>query len=150
MQALDISSWLTATFLTLAISMLGFLTPDSGRLTKQDIRQVTRELKTMSTGMDKANLEEIRRVAIQYYETEKPEFWHAFVQELQRGAIFLDRSPPAIGIWKFQPENNKAVLIRQPPPSPEMLYFGLNLTKQDNKWTVTSDFLERERLDIHE
>jgi hypothetical protein len=111
---------------------------------------VVGEVRTMNMAVNRDDLEEIRRVAIGYYESKKPEFWSSFVQELRRGAIFLERSGPAIGIWKYQVTDGRPALIREPPISSQMHYFGLNLSKQDNKWTVIGDFHEREKLDLRE
>jgi hypothetical protein len=81
---------------------------------------------------------------------EMPQYWASFVDELQRGVIMLDKDQARIGIWTYEYGDSQDTLIRQPPISPEMYYFGVYLTKRNNRWEVTGAFVERERLDLTE
>ena len=94
------------------------------------------------------DLEEIRGVAIRYYEEKKPERWKIFVEELRRGGIFLkDEFPgagPNIGQWKCEAQEDGGIdLIRDPglTPSgrPMAIYFYVHLVKQNGGWTAVYD-----------
>jgi hypothetical protein len=123
-------------------------TAGSGRYESRRTEQQAWEIVTMDPKVTADDLEEIRDAVITYYETAKPEFWRSFVAELKRGAINKLNDSLAIGIWQLQSANNGIALVRQPPISPEMHYFGINLAKQNGKWTVLSQFHEKERLDL--
>ena len=73
----------------------------------------------------------------------------SFIAELKRAAIFSDDGAVSIGNWKVRQKGDQADLVRQPPMSSEMHFFGLHLVKKQVGWTVTGDFEERERLDLH-
>jgi hypothetical protein len=97
----------------------------------------------------KEDLEEIRTAVLKYFEEKKPEFWDVFVAELRRGAIFPDGDYVGVGIWKYEIKDNRIALVRQPPVSPEMIYFGVYLVKENSRWKVVEDFEERERLSVN-
>ncbi len=108
-----------------------------------------RALPNISTKLRRNDLEEIRNAAIVYFETGKDEFGDAFIAELKRAAIFSDDGAVSIGIWKVRQRGDQADLVRQPPMSSEMHFFGLHLVKRQVGWTVTGDFEERERVGLH-
>jgi hypothetical protein len=98
----------------------------------------------MLPDLGKEDLEEIRGVAIRYYEEKKPEHWEAFVEELKQGGIFLkDELPgigPSIGFWKCEAYENGIDLLRDTGP-PESggtwtVQFYVRLVKKDGRWTA--------------
>jgi hypothetical protein len=98
----------------------------------------------------KDDLEKIRIAVVRYFEDKKPEFWRAFVEELRRGAIHFGKDFVGIGVWKYEITEQGAALVRQPPVSSEMHYFGANLVTRNNAWAVTGHFHEKEILDLRE
>jgi hypothetical protein len=102
----------------------------------------------MSTTLGRDDLENIRSAAIHYIASSTNDFRDAFVAELERGALFLDEDHTAIGSWAIRSEGDQIVLVRQPPLSSEMLYYGLYLRKTKQQWRVVGDFNEREQLDF--
>ncbi len=97
--------------------------------------------------LTKNDLETIRSSAIAYFQSTKHEFRDTFIAELKRGAIFLEETP-SVGIWGVKHRAGKLALVRQPPVSKEMIYFGVYLVKKQGGWVVTGDFEEREQLDF--
>ena len=91
-----------------------------------------------------AELEEIRGVAIRYYEEKKPRLWEVFVEELKQGGIFLKGEfpgiGPSIGFWKCEAYEGGIDLIRDigPPESGGTLtvQFYVRLVKKDGRWTA--------------
>lgn len=96
------------------------------------------------------DLEEIRSAAITFLQQTQHEFRTTFIPELERGAIITAPKGVRIGIWVFEQHADRFALIRQPPVSPIMRYFGLILKRKDHRWIVESDFQEIEKLDLQE
>lgn len=103
--------------------------------------------KDMSAQLTKADLEQIKAAAIQYYEHSNNQFRSAFIAELRRGVIRADKTIARIGIWVIQEREKKLELVRQPPPSEVMYYFGLHLRRLEHGWFIEGDFEERETTD---
>ena len=102
----------------------------------------------MKLNPTKDDLEAIRIVAIKHYTDKKPENWTLFVEELRKGAVFLENDHISIGIWKFESREKDTLLIRQPELTATMYYFGVYIVKRSGKWEVKDDFVEKEKLII--
>jgi hypothetical protein len=107
----------------------------------------SREAAPVEVELTREELQEIRAAAIRYYQEKKPEMWEVFVEELQRGALFLKKDlpeigQPAIGIWRIEQDHGIA-LVRWSIDS-MALYPGLQLARQEGRWTVTGDFIREE------
>jgi hypothetical protein len=96
------------------------------------------------------DLEDIRSAALKYLRNTQHEFQTTFVPELERGAIVANGKDARIGIWAFEESDGQFLLIRQPPISQTMRYFGLVLKRKQNDWNVESDFQEIEKLDLQD
>lgn len=95
--------------------------------------------------LTKEDMEEIRAAAIRYCEEKKLEDWEAYVQELRRGAIFMnEHEEPRVGIWRIEQEDGLA-LVRWSVDSPA-LYAMLILTREEGRWIVTGDSYREEFL----
>lgn len=95
-------------------------------------------------------LEEIRSAVIRYYQERQHEHVSTFVPELARGAIRADSQGARIGIWRLEERDGQTVLVRHPPVSPVMRYFGVVLQKHEGRWMVKDEFQEVERTDVRE
>lgn len=94
-----------------------------------------------------ADLAEIKATVLRYYETQKPERWEAFTEELQRRFIFpIEKGEsPRIGIFTVEKKDDRLALIRQPPVGANMFYFGVFLAEHDGQWVVLEEYFEHER-----
>jgi hypothetical protein len=102
----------------------------------------------MKMNLKTGDLEQIRAAAIRFYEASHHEFRTAFVGELKRGVARVDSRTARIGVWVLEEREGKLVLMRQPPPSEVMYYFGLHLQRAEEGWSVEGDFVERDTTDI--
>lgn len=96
--------------------------------------------------LTKEDMEEIRAAAIRYCEEKKLEDWEAYVQELRRGAVFMNEPKgPRVGIWRIEQDDGLA-LVRWSAHS--LAYYKiLNLAREEGRWTVTGDSYREEFLD---
>jgi hypothetical protein len=96
------------------------------------------------------DLEEIRSAAISHYEARQDDAAKTFVAELRRGAPDIASDVARIGIWILERKSGELALVRQPPVSREMRYFGLWLERKDGRWRAKDDFQEIEKLQLDE
>lgn len=88
-------------------------------------------------------LEEIKAAAIQYYKEKQPERWEFLVEDLQQSGLFLQEElpqyrPASIGFWQI--EQDRGIKLVRVSMDSISLRHGLDLAKQDGKWTVTGNF----------
>lgn len=98
------------------------------------------------------DLRKIKASGLWYYVTKQPHAWQPFTVELGRGAYFPaeEGRGPRIGMFEVTLENNRLVLIRQPPVAAVMVYFGFYLAKLDGEWVVLDEYVMEERLEYVE
>lgn len=101
---------------------------------------------SMMTEITQNDLEMIRTAAIHYYQNSGHPFRAIFCEELRSGAMLIDETGSEVGNWVFQKRGTRLLLVRDPPVSSEMRYFGIILNKRNDKWTVEGDFQEIEKL----
>lgn len=94
-----------------------------------------------ATHFTKEDLEGIRRAAMDWYRTKKPEHWDGLVEDLGRAGIFPEDA--AIGLWTCETVWGKLALVRRQPP-PAALFWGVYLARNEGKWTVTDGFVGEE------
>lgn len=95
--------------------------------------------------LTKEDMEEIRAAAIRYCEEKKLEDWEAYVQELRRGAVFMNEPKgPRVGIWRIEQDDGLA-LVRW---SAHSLAYSkiLNLAREEGRWSMTGDSYREELL----
>jgi hypothetical protein len=94
-----------------------------------------------------SDLEGMRKAAIGYYRQGPHEFAGAFVPELERGAIMFDGGVPRVGLWIVEDQGDKVTLVRQPPLSPVMMYFGVVFGRSGDEWVVEREIERTDYMD---
>lgn len=94
------------------------------------------------------DLEQMRRAAIDYYPRVGHERAAAFVEELRRDAVMLSDGRPRIGFWNAEIHEGELVLVRTPPLSPLMYYWGLIFEEHDGEWIPQREYNWVDEMEI--
>ncbi len=105
-----------------------------------------------ATTVTRNDLESIRRVAIDHYQHRStldraPDMAH----DLGRVAPFLTGEAtncPCLGMWRLKHERDEWLLEREPPIDTLMFYFGVELKRDGEQWSVVRDFVREERMQL--
>jgi len=93
------------------------------------------------------DLEQIRIAAIEFYTKTNHEFKDLFVGELTKEPAWIDpENVPRIGIWEMENRKGRLALVRHPPFSHYMVYYGLFVKRVSRGWLVEDGWHEIAKL----
>lgn len=103
--------------------------------------------KVMNTTVTIDDLELIRNVTIEFYSASNYTDRDKIVAELKDSNAWVDPDGVArLGIWKMEDRKGRLALVRHPPVSENMIYYGVFLTRTDKAWRVKDGWYEIRRM----